>query len=160
MKEILVSACLLGQKVRYNGGSLAMDNETMDRWLEEGRVVAVCPEVISGMSTPRNPSEILGGDGVAVLGGRARVQENTGQDVSSYFIAGAEAALSLCLQRDIRIAILAESSPSCGSSSIYDGSFSALKKTGMGVTAALLRANGIEVFSQLQIAAASKSLLG
>ncbi|UYM16578.1 DUF523 domain-containing protein [Endozoicomonas euniceicola] len=151
MEKVLVSSCLLGNKVRYNGLDLSCENELIKKWLHEGRVVAFCPEVSAGLPTPRAPAEIQNGNGEDVLQLNARVVENTGEDVSEQFIAGAELALKLCIKHKIQVAILTESSPSCGSTMIYNGDFSDTKKAGQGVTAALLSKHGIRVFSQNNI---------
>jgi uncharacterized protein YbbK (DUF523 family) len=126
--------------------------------MREGRAVSICPEVAAGMSVPRSPAEISNGDGHDVLAGGAAVVDTAGNDVTRYFELGARKALSLCRQNHIRIAVLAESSPSCGSSRIYDGSFTGRKIAGAGVTTALLQANGIQVFSQFNLVSAEKAL--
>jgi len=158
MKKVLISACLLGEKVRYDGNSLSSSGEILKEWLTQGRVVSVCPEVGTGMSIPREPAEISGGDGNDVLAGEASVIERSGGSVTKNFINGAQLALSLCKENDIQIAILTESSPSCGSTSIYNGEFSGHKIQGAGVTAALLMKNGIKVYSQYQLPEANKHL--
>ncbi|MDY0162831.1 DUF523 domain-containing protein [Desulfobotulus sp.] len=151
MNKILMSACLLGEKVRYNGEALFFSDSIVSRWISEGRVVPVCPEVGAGMCIPRKPAEIFGGDGRAVLRGVAVVIERDGTDVTDFFVRGAHMALNLCQKLNIRFAVLTESSPSCGSTTIYDGSFSGKKIRGMGVVAALLTEHGIQVFSQHSI---------
>lgn len=159
MQRVLVSACLLGSRVRYDADALALSSAILERWLGEGRVVSVCPEVSAGMSIPRPPAEIFAGDGTAVLKGRARVIEKSGRDVTSAFRTGAETALTLCQRHGIRVAVLAEHSPSCGSTAIYDGHFIGTKVPGIGVTTALLKEHGIAVFSQHDIEAAQRALL-
>lgn len=158
MEKLLMSACLLGKEVRYDGGSLAVSGHIVEQWLSEGRVISVCPEVEAGMSIPRKPAEIVKGDGKDILIGEADVVEKSGGTVTGEFLAGASIALNLCNKFNIKIAVLAEFSPSCGSSVVYDGSFSGRKKPGMGVTAALLRQNGVQVFSQYEIAEANKAI--
>ncbi|MBW0145895.1 DUF523 domain-containing protein [Marinobacter sp. CAU 1620] len=158
MRKVLMSACLLGKKVRYDGGSLSVHDQLIERWVSEGRVVSVCPEVEAGMSIPRNPAEIFQGNGYMVLDGETDVVEKGGNVVTDEFIAGASIALELCKKFSIDIAVLAESSPSCGSSFIYDGSFSGNRSPGIGVTVALLRRHGIQVFSQHEIADANRAL--
>ena len=153
-----MSACLLGRKVRYDGGSLSVHDQLIEKWLSEGRVVSVCPEVEAGMSIPRTPAEIFQGNGSMVLEGEADVVEKGGNVVTDDFIAGASIALELCKKFDIEIAVLADSSPSCGSSFIYDGSFSGNRISGTGVTAALLRRHGVQVFSQHEITDANKAI--
>jgi uncharacterized protein YbbK (DUF523 family) len=152
--KLLVSACLLGKPVRYDGQAKTLGHAGLERLQTEGRVIAFCPEVAGGLSVPRAPAEIVAADGSAVLAGRARVITRDGNDVSEYFIAGAEQALALCREQGIAAAVLTETSPSCGSNQIYDGSFSRRRVDGSGVTAALLRQQGIAVFSQFQLDAA------
>lgn len=140
---ILVSSCLLGQCTKYSGGHNLSPFFAVDR---EG-ILPVCPEVLGGLSTPRPPAEIVGGSGADVWRGDATVQAKTGVDVTSAFISGAEEVLALAKKHQIRYAVLKESSPSCGSSRIYDGTFSGRKIAGEGVTVFLLRSHGITVYS-------------
>jgi uncharacterized protein YbbK (DUF523 family) len=153
MEYILVSACLLGQAVRYDGEHKRCDAKVLQRWLRQGRVVPVCPEVAGGLPVPRPPAEITNGaGGLKVLAGEAIVMNSNGSDVSELFVRGARQALGNARSKDIRIAILKEGSPSCGTGYVYDGTFSHTRVTGLGVTAALLRQNGIHVFSEAQLA--------
>ncbi len=156
MKKILVSACLLGDPVRYNGKGLLINSSILDKWDAEGRIVRHCPEVAAGFPVPRHPTEIVAGNGNQVLQNNAVVLDTDGEDVSDRFITGARLTLSLCIEHGIRVAILTESSPSCGTKEIYDGSFSGSKLRGMGVTTAFLQNNGVKVFNQFQIDAASR----
>jgi uncharacterized protein YbbK (DUF523 family) len=158
MKKVLISACLLGDKVRYDGQSLFTSSSILKEWLDEGRVISICPEVSSGMSIPRAPAEINGGDGYDVLSGKISVIENNGHIVTENFLRGASNALALCSKNEIEVAVLAEFSPSCGSSSVYSGDFSGTKVNGAGVTAALLTSHGIKVFSQHQLNEANIAL--
>lgn len=135
-----------------------MTGHIIAQWLAEGRVIAVCPEVEAGMTIPREPAEILGGDGVDVLNGEANVIEKSGGKVTREFLSGAHVALELCNRHHIKVAVLAEFSPSCGSSSIYDGAFAGNKVPGMGVTAALLRRHGVQVFHQHDLVEADRAL--
>lgn len=151
MHKVLVSACLLGQPVRYDGGGQRSDSAVLQRWLDEGWVLPLCPELAGGLPVPRAPAEIgAGAGGGEVLAGRARVVDASGQDLTAAFVAGAEQALRAARQHGIRLAVLKEGSPSCGSARIYDGSFAARRVPGQGVATALLRAAGIQVFSELQ----------
>ena len=152
--KILVSACLLGNPVRYDGAAKTLAHAGLARLLDEGRVIAFCPEVAGGLPVPRPPAEILGGDGAAVIDGDARVLTLDGTDVTAHFLSGARQALRLCRQHGIVAALLTESSPSCGSGQVYDGSFSRRAVGGSGVTAALLGRHGIAVFNQHQVDAA------
>lgn len=149
--KILISACLLGQRVRYDGDDNLVVHDALDRWLQEGRLVPVCPEVMGGLPTPRPPAEIQGGDGADVMSGRIPVLTNEGTDVTREFIAGAEKALSIAQAEACRFAVMAARSPSCGNRNIYDGHFSGQLVPGMGTTASWLNQHGIEVFNQNEI---------
>lgn len=158
MKKILVSACLLGKPVRYDGNSKTVDSAELDPLLVQDRVISFCPEVSGGLPVPRAAAEIHAGDGNAVIANMARVKTRDGTDVTDFFLSGAQQALALCHEHGITVAVLTETSPSCGSSQIYDGSFSRNAIQGSGVTAALLRQHGIKVFNQHQLEAACKLL--
>ena len=150
--KILISACLLGQPVRYDGRGKPLPHPAIERWRSEGRLVTICPEMAGGMPVPRPPADIeRGASGLDVLEGRARVLEETGGDVTAQFIAGAQKALAFAKANGCTHALLIDGSPSCGSVAIYDGSFSGLKHPGNGVTAALLGKAGIAVFSPADI---------
>ena len=157
MQKILVSRCLLGQRVRYDGGAHG-PFDVLARWQAEGRIVPLCPEVAGGLPTPRAPAEISGGRGAAVLDGELPVLTDGGQDVTAEFVAGARMALELVAAHGIRIALLKARSPSCGKREAYDGSFSGTRVAGEGVTAAALRRAGVEVFSEEQLAEAAVRL--
>jgi len=144
--------------VRFNGMVKSFESHAIACWNRQGRVVTVCPEVAGGLTVPRPSSEIFGGDGSEVLNGHKKVININGQDVTKYFLDGAQKALELAGSLGIRLAILKEGSPSCGSDYIYDGSFSEIKRPGKGVTAALLEKNGIRVFSERKISEAEKYL--
>jgi uncharacterized protein YbbK (DUF523 family) len=148
MERILVSACLLGRPVRYDGTGKRSDHRLFERWRAEGRLVPVCPEVHGGLPVPRPPAEIRGGLGGDVLDGRARVVTRGGEDVTTYFLEGARQALAQARANGVRMAILKESSPSCGVGRIYDGTFSGAAVPGEGVTTALLERHGIAVFAE------------
>jgi len=158
MQRILVSACLLGQRVRYDGGDAALDDATFRRWLDEGRLVGFCPEAAGGLPVPRQPAELEHGDAEAVLHGRAAVRTRGGVEVTDAFLRGAELALAECGRHGIRLAVLKEGSPSCGVDLVNDGGFSGHKIAGQGLTARLLTRHGIRVFSEHQIPAASAYL--
>ena len=157
MQNILVSRCLLGHRVRYDGGASGPFDQ-LQQWLDEGRVLPLCPEVAGGLPTPRAAAEIPGGQGAEVLDGHASVITTEGEDVSAQFLSGAYQALELVQKHNIRIAVLKANSPSCGNLLTYDGSFSGVKVTGEGVTAALLKRNGVLVFSEQELAEAAAAL--
>jgi uncharacterized protein YbbK (DUF523 family) len=142
----LVSACLMGVHCRFDGKS-SLDKD-IKQLVKEGKAVPVCPEQIGGLSTPRLPAEIVGGDGFDVLDGKAKVITIEGEDVTEAFIRGATETLRIAKSVGATEAILKERSPSCGSCMIYDGSFKGQKQAGKGVTAALLKRNGIKVVSE------------
>ncbi|WP_327590142.1 DUF523 domain-containing protein [Nonomuraea sp. NBC_00507] len=149
MERILVSACLMGRRVRYDGGAKTSSDALLAGWREEGRLVPFCPEVEGGLPIPRPAAEIAGGaGGAAVLAGAARVVATGGSDVTAEFLAGAHAALAVARSFGIRLAVLKEGSPSCGALSIYDGTFRGRRTPGQGVTTALLESNGIRVFTE------------
>ena len=160
MQFVLVSSCLLGSPVRYNGAHKRSGSEVLQRWLDEGRVVAVCPEVAGGLPVPRPPAEIVGGAGGAkVIAGFVKVVDPQGNDVSAHFIAGAQHALRQAQLKDIRVAVLKEGSPSCGSGYIYDGTFTGTRVAERGVTSALLESAGVKVFNEEQFAQADEVLM-
>ena len=155
--KVLVSRCLLGHRVRYDGGASGPYAQ-LAQWQAEGRVIALCPEVAGGLPTPRAAAEIPGGQGVEVLAGKAAVITTEGEDVTEAFVSGARQALALVERHGIRLAILKAKSPSCGNRLTYDGSFSGVKVEGQGVTAALLTRAGVQVFSELELEEAAKAL--
>ena len=144
MIKIVVSACLLGAPVRHDARDKKSDAPALQRWIDEGRVVSVRPEMLGGLGTPRPPAEIVGD----------RVVTREGRDVTDAFHHGAREAAAQA--EGVRVAILKEGSPSCGSSFVYDGTFSKTAVPGEGITAALLRSRGIAVFSENQIDAADE----
>lgn len=158
MEKILISACLAGYRVRYDGRRVPLENALLTRWKEENRLVKVCPEVAGGMKIPRPPAQIVEGSGLYVLKGKARVMDMEGCDVTGFFIQGAEYALSMAQKFNVRLAVLKEKSPSCGVHHIYDGTFTATLMPGEGVTAALLRENNVRVFSELEIESVERLL--
>ncbi len=151
MKKILISACFLGEKVRYDGQTNTLLHKIILQWKNEDRLISICPEVVGGLAIPRDPAEIKQATEIQVI-------TQQGDNVTDAFYRGANAALSLCLQNKICFALLKESSPSCGSSTIYDGSFSKIKMKGEGITTGLLRKHGIAVFSENNIESLIKKL--
>ncbi len=139
-QKILVSACFLGERVRYNGIIKPLVHKLLDEWSEQGRLLTICPEVISGLTVPRPAAEINQDSG--------EVLTISGQCVTTHFRKGAQLALRMCQKHHIKFALLKESSPSCGSNYIYDGHFSNTKINGQGITTSLLRDHGIQVFCE------------
>ena len=137
MEKILVSACLLGENVRYDGGAATIDDAVLRRWLDEGRIVSFCPEVAGGLGTPRPRAERRG----------ATVLTENGRDVTEAFERGAALAVERARECHVRVAVLKDGSPSCGSRVVHDGTFSGRRIEGTGVSADALRSAGIRVFS-------------
>jgi len=133
--EYLVSACLCGEKCRYDGKVLI--SEKIKVLVDNGMAVMICPEVLGGMSIPRLPCEIKDD----------RVLNINNEDKTDNFIDGAIKVLELAKKYGIKKAILKEKSPSCGSKYIYDGDFNKHLIFGEGLTTKLLRENGIQVIS-------------
>ena len=145
MIRVVVSACLLGAPVRYNGADKKSHHPVLQRWIDEGRVVSACPEMLGGLGTPRPPAEIMPGT--------TRVVTPSGDDVTDAFHRGAQ--LTLEAANGIRVAVLKEGSPSCGSTYVYDATFTSTRLPGEGITTQLLRSRGIAVFSEEQLDAAN-----
>ncbi|MCR5176131.1 MAG: DUF523 domain-containing protein [Anaerovibrio sp.] len=144
---ILVSSCLLGNKVKYSGES--NDNDLLMRYSRY--LTAVCPECLGELPIPRPPAELQNGDGKDVLNGKAEVKNKLGEPVTENYIRGAQKTLELVKKNKVRVAIMKANSPSCGNNMIYDGTFSGNKIPGEGVTAALLTQNGVKVYSEKDI---------
>ena len=139
MEKILISACLVGDNVKYNGGNNLISK--LDALLEKYELIPFCPEVEGGLSTPRSPAERVG----------ERIVNQDGEDVTDNYLKGAELAFNICLFLKIKKVILKEKSPSCGSKIIYDGTFTHKEIIGMGVTTEYLKEKGIEVYSEEDI---------
>lgn len=137
--KILISACLLGENCKYNGGNNY--DPAAEALRESYELVPVCPERLGGLPTPRTPSERVG----------ERVLTRDGRDVTEAFVDGAEKALALAGSCGAVLAVLQPRSPSCGYGQVYDGTFSGRLVSGKGVAAELLEANGIKVFNNTQI---------
>lgn len=137
--DILISACLMGCACRYDGKDNYIDNFFEKH--KDLNFIKICPEVESGMSIPRNPSEIRNG----------RVFDNLGRENTNFFEKGARIALKKALDNNIKVAILKAKSPSCGKDLIYDGSFTKTLVKGDGLTANLLKNNGIIVFTEKEL---------
>ena len=145
---ILISACLAGENVKYSGGNNAIP--LLCQWIEKHRdnVLLVCPEVMGGLPVPRLPAEI---QRHGTNPEDCCVVNKVGEDVTAQFRLGAEKVLALVKEHHITAAVLKESSPSCGSSTVYNGTFSGIKIPGSGVTASLLMENGVKVISEKDV---------
>ncbi len=150
LDKILISACFLGERVRYNGVAKTLSSKLLQQWQQQGRLFSICPEVISGLAVPRPPAEINPTT--------KQVITIDSIDVTKQFTQGAKQALHLCQQHNIHFALLKDSSPSCGSNTIYDGTFRQQKIIGEGVTTKLLREHGIRVFCENSIEDLAKQI--
>ena len=150
MKKILISACLAGERVRYDGKTVPIADR-IKRWQAQGRLISVCPEVSGGLGIPRPPAEITGGTALDVLDRTAVVTDTRGNDVTDAFIRGAAIALDIARTHAVEVALFKEKSPSCGVHRVYNGRFSSDLVPGSGVTVARLKRNGIRVFSENEV---------
>ncbi len=128
---ILVSACLLGENCKYNGGNNR--NERVLRYVEGHDIIPVCPEMLGGLSCPRKPVEWVGD----------RVLTRDGDDCTEAFRLGVAKTLELIGDRQVDLAILQSRSPTCGVKQIYDGTFSGIRIDGQGALARALKEKGI-----------------
>ncbi|SHJ14993.1 DUF523 domain-containing protein [Parasporobacterium paucivorans] len=139
MKKILVSECLYGGRaVRYDGKNIPLTDKRFAGWKEEGRLVPICPEVFGGLPVPRADAQRVDDKVIA----------RDGTDITQEYICGAKEALRLAQENSAAFAIMKQSSPSCGSRTIYDGSFTGQKISGQGVAAEMLRNAGFVVLSE------------
>lgn len=157
-EKILLSACLAGHHVRYNGSDKSCTSNLLQQWRNEGRLITHCPELAAGLATPRLSAEMVNGQGIDMLNGRAQMMESDGRDVTQPYVLAAWLALQTAQSHGCRFAIMTDGSPTCGSQNVYDGSFSGAKVPGEGVAVALLRQHGIEVFSEYQLDALKRRL--
>ena len=137
MKNLIISACLIGCKTRYNGKTSEIPE--LEELKKKYNLIPVCPEQLGGLATPRDPSE-LQKDG--------RVMTCNGQDVTAQYSKGADAALAIARTVRADFAILKSRSPSCGKGLVYDGSFTGNKVPGNGVACALFEESGIPVYTE------------
>lgn len=138
MQNVLISACLLGVDCKYNGSNNKLDDKIIHSLKEKYNLIPVCPEIMGGMPTPRNPVEISDG----------KVFDYDGEEFTKEFEKGIEEVVKLAKLYDATIAILKENSPSCGSNYIYDGTFNHQKIKGMGIAAHKLSKENIKLFSE------------
>ncbi|WP_284087490.1 DUF523 domain-containing protein [Acinetobacter nosocomialis] len=146
---LLISACLIGEPVRYDGRS-CLHTRLQQLFLNK-KAHALCPELLGGFSTPRLPAEIVGGTGQDVLDGKAKITDSSGLDVTELYLKGAYRTLEIARQIQASCVVLKENSPSCGSQKIYNGTFQGERITGVGITTALLQRHGFKVISENEI---------
>jgi len=142
----IVSACLAGINCNYKGES--KPNKKVIELVKKGEAIPICPEQLGGLPTPRIPQEIQGFSGEKVLDGECKVLNKNGEDVTQEFIKGAHETLRIVKIYNCKEAILKARSPSCGYGKTPDGTFSGKLINGNGVTAALLKRNGIKVYTE------------
>ncbi|NHJ33487.1 MAG: DUF523 domain-containing protein [Asgard group archaeon] len=149
-RPIIVSACLLGINCVFDGSS--NKNERVLELMEKRLLIPVCPEQLGGLSTPREPQDIIQGSGEDVLKGKAKVVTINGKDVTENFKKGASEVLEIAKLNKVKMAILKENSPSCGVRSIYNVKQNTKFKTaGKGVTTASLEKNGLRILSEKEL---------
>lgn len=150
MRKILVSGCLYGWHCRYDAVDCPCESPVFKKWKEEGRLVVACPEVDGGLKTPRPDSQRQG----TTLD--SKVMACTGIDCTKEYYAGACVALKLAKEFDVICCIMKEDSPSCGSHTIYDGTFTDTKIEGVGMAVQMLQENGFKIFSENELDEAEK----
>ena len=152
--KILVSSCLLGEDVKYDGtnSSIALNpkfpfslKELFMDILCDNEIYSFCPEVAGGLGVPRVPAEIVKRYKPFI------VENQNAEDVTINFLLGAKKALDLCKEENIKVALMKANSPSCGNLKIYDGTFSNNLIDSQGLTVKLLKENEIEVFNENQL---------
>lgn len=142
--NLLISSCLYGEYVRYDGAHNKIDNNILDTLKMKYNLFHFCPEVEGGLSIPRVACEIISMKPLQII-------DKNGTNQTKAFLKGAQNTVELCLDNNIQKALLKSNSPSCSSKFIYDGTFSAVKIDGVGVSVQLLQENGIEVFDEHEI---------
>lgn len=155
--KYVVSACLAGINCTYKKGNNI--NACIKKLVDDERAITVCPEVMGGLSSPRQPCEIIGGDGYDVLDKKTSVKQKTGKDVTQNLIIGSKKTLKIAKKHNIRHAIFKSRSPSCGKGCIYDGTFTESTIRGDGVATAYLRRNGIAIKTEEEYRCQAKSIL-
>ncbi len=143
-EKLLISSCLLGNNVKYNGGNNILSEELLEKLKKRYELYACCPEVDGGLPTPRIPCEIISQDPLKVI--NKKNEEKTQQ-----FVKGAQIALQICKDKNIKKALFKANSPSCSNKYIYDGSFTSSKVPGVGVAAQTLINNDVTVYNEAEI---------
>lgn len=144
--KILISSCLVGENVKYDGGNNALHVKILEQWKQEGLLVPLCPEVLGGLSVPRSPCEVIEGTQTVIC--------KSGEDVSAEFAKGAKESLRIAQEEGVCMAILKARSPSCGKNIIYDGTFTSKRVNDSGITCKLLQESGVVVFSEEELSLA------
>jgi uncharacterized protein YbbK (DUF523 family) len=142
--KLLISSCLLGENVKYNGSNNSLDEIVLKKLKQKFELYSFCPEVEAGLSIPRIPCEIISFNPLKII-------NKLGEDETGSFKKGAILALELCKKYEIKVALLKANSPSCSNKYVYDGSFSGKKILAEGVTAQLLKNSGIQVYNEEEL---------
>ena len=142
--KLLISSCLLGQNVKYDGTNNCLDKKTLEELENKFELFGFCPEVSGGLETPRIPCEVVSQNPLKII-------NKIGNDKTIYFKNGANLTLELCKKEDIKLSLLKSNSPSCSNKQIYDGTFTSTKIDGLGVTAKLLKENEVAIYNESQI---------
>ena len=142
-KNALISMCLVGIPCRYN--ATASPTPISDALFNKYNLIPICPEQLGGLATPRAPAEIHSGEGSDVLQGAACIINTNNENITDNFISGAKQALMLAKKFKAECFIGHPKSPSCSCCKIYNGTFTGTLKLGLGVTATLLKQNGIKI---------------
>jgi len=142
MKEkILVSRCLLGENVRYDGGNCLVNKSKLAKIEKNFEIIPICPEVLAGMSIPREPIELINNS----------IYNEKNEKLDDMFIPVFNYLKILIVKNKIKYALLKEFSPSCGVHEVYDGTFSGKTVSGMGLVTSFLKKEGVTVFSEYEM---------
>lgn len=141
MEKLLISACLLGDDVRYDGRNCFIGENVISKLKKRYELISICPEVMSGMGVPRDPVELR--DHCIV--------KADGEDITALFNPVKNHLSNLILKHSLKKALLKEKSPSCGVETIYSGNFDGKLVSGMGIIARYLYEEGLSVYSENQV---------
>ena len=143
-EKLLISSCLLGENVKYDGSNNGLSKDILDKLKEKYELFSFCPEVAGGLPTPRIPCEIISQNPLKIV-------NKNNEDKTIEFVNGANKTLELCKKEGIKIALLKANSPSCSNSFIYDGTFNSIKIKENGVTTKQLKNHNITVYNETEI---------
>ena len=142
-QAILISACLLGIRCRFDNTAKPLNLTTLEKLRNKFYLIGVCPEIMGGLGCPRPPCEFDDSGKI--------IKTSCGDDLTNFFLKGAQECLNISENFDIKLAVLKSLSPSCGNGLIYDGSFSGKIKKGSGLTAKLLAERGIKIYNEAEV---------
>jgi len=156
--KLFVSACLTGKAVQYDGKLRKIENPILQKWIKEKKVFPFCPEIAGGLDTPRNRAEIVKIKAAKNIEDRFLIKDIEHNDLTDHFIAGAQLSLKFAKEKNIKLALLKDGSPSCGTTYIHDGSFTNVRIKGKGILAYFFDENNILCFNENQIHKLNKLL--